>query len=132
MGYYLYKGEEYTGKPRDLDLALEYLLPIAKAGHADAQYYTAIIYYEKYKESENATDISSYVDLYKQFLDMAVKQNQLNALYLYGQHCYVGRFYEKNITTGNNMLLAAHYLGHQNAKAKLNELKRGLFGDFLK
>src|SRR6266542_1101598 len=102
VGYYLYKGEEYTGKPKDLNSALEYLLPVAKAGHADAQYYTAIIYYNKYKENKENTyaDIESYIDLHKQFLDMAVKQNHLNALYIYGQHCYIGKYYKKNITTG--------------------------------
>ncbi|RIA83082.1 kinase-like domain-containing protein [Glomus cerebriforme] len=125
VGYYWYKGEEYTGKPKDLDKALEYLLPVAKAGHADAQYHTAIIYYEKYEECKESTnaDVELYIDLHKQFLDMAVKQNHLNALFIYGQHCYVGKHYAKNMTIGSNMLLAAHYLGHKDAKNTLIKLQ---------
>ncbi|GES91109.1 kinase-like domain-containing protein [Rhizophagus clarus] len=125
MGYYWYKGEKYTGNSKNLDCALTYLLPIAESGHTDAQYYTAVIYYEKYLEYEGNVNaiVESYIELHKQFLDMAVKQNHLNAIYLYGKHCYTGKIYEKNMTIGTNMLLAAHYLGHPDADETLKELQ---------
>ncbi|CAG8675001.1 26072_t:CDS:2 [Dentiscutata erythropus] len=95
--------------------------PVARNGHAEAQYITAMIYHKKYKENMKE---NSYIKLHKEFLDMAVKQNHAGALYICGQYYFLGEFYEKNMENGRDMLRAAHNLNHKDAATTLQQLEQ--------